>query len=441
MLHCIFSVLNYFIGMNETPCVDQTSFCKSLFGQESHEVFSRFKNLKKEEAEKEAKLIDQYLELAVRVNVHLLSKKDCLPILDPSAMNNQCHLYTLKAAQLMRDYPKKTEEEKMAKNDDNLFLNLTFFLSKPFINDKAVFIEIVKQALKEMGKEENEIPGGREKFFTFLMDKKNEREKAARYALNQLFEKSIKEMLASHQKEDVTGLYTDLRNLSNEKLHLSYKGISKTLYTYPKLAGVAYMIDILAKEKIPFVIKSMVITKEGVGGVIMVANGKIENQDIPVIVFEGITITDGSLSIPEFVKKTLTCPNNYYRDEKKKHKEQDKCVLCTTTTVDLKPYQERLEKIMKDPQEMLYALGTDFILKAQKSFKTFFEDKKYPVLTKIFENSVSKIEQLGLDMNDPKTFSVDHVYLDTSSHAFSTEMLMNRSCETLFVDRELLCKK
>ncbi len=47
---------------------------------------------------------------------------------------------------------------------------------------------------------------------------------------------------------------------------------------------------------------------------------------------------------------------------------------------------------------MFYALGADSLLKKQGVFKHYFDkNEKYPLLSKIFEEAVPKIEELGLD--------------------------------------------
>ena len=390
--------------------------CKYLFGQEAEKIFG---NVKIPNISDKRKYIDGYLETLMKINVYLLTEKDTFYLIDPMALNNQCHLYSLRAAQIRKKYPGKTEKEKMERNEENRFLHLSFFITFSILPDTGLLMDVVKKALREM-KEKPPVPVVH--FKTFLRDDGRCREKASRIALNQVFERYMKEILSKLKVEKP--LYAELSDIAHEKLQIisnrGYDLADTYQYTYPKIAGIAYFIDAIAQEHIPFVLKVKVLTKDGYGGTIVQASGKIHEKD-PVLVFEAYA-TDGSYSLPTCESESKRCPSAFRRhsDKNKRHLEDETCFFCQKVSIDLQPFHQRLQMAMKNPEEMLYALGADFILNIQKDFKVLFENNaKYPLLSKIFHDSIPKIKELGLDMNNPETFSVCHVHPEDSKEALS----------------------
>ena len=75
----------------------------------------------------------------------------------------------------------------------------------------------------------------------------------------------------------------------------------------------------------------------------------------------------------------------------------------------------------------------------QTPFLKFFNDeKKYPLLTGIFQQAVSTIDQLGVSMHKPLAFTITHVYPDSAVHALSSELRMNSSPESYLTARGFL---
>jgi len=407
------------------------STCKYLFGKEANEIFS---NLKFVDPLEKKQFVDQCLNLTMRVNVYILTQKKGFFLIDPVAFNNQCHLYTFKAAQLMRAYPYKTEEEKLAKTEENRFLHLSVFLSFPLLSNTALFIKTVQKSLSEMH-ESSVVP--RKKFITFLRDEGRCRENASRDALNAIFESEIKKKL--FLTKDDSPLHAELCKIAHEDLQIQKECMGRRIgglfYTYPKFAGVAYMVDLLAKEKIPFVMKVKVITAEGTGTMVQ-ASGDIREKD-SVIIFEALA-TDHSYSIPFIKEAARSCPTYFYQHQEKNrlHSTQKICFFCRTTSIDLVPFRRHLQNAMRVPSDMLLALGADFTLSLQYDFQAFFNNQeKYPQLSSLFQAAVHKISELELSECSKKAFSVCHVHLDTAEHALAENMQLELSPEVFLKSR------
>lgn len=400
----------------------QESACHYLFGKEASEVFNTSPFTEE--------LINQSLETMMRVNVAFLSRKenDGFSLLDPSAFNNQCHLYALFAAKRRNHYKVQSIEEKLAKTPENRFLHLSFLLSFIFLNER----KLLCQAIELAAKQDNIIlPSNRKLFNEFVKDSKGILVRTARQSLNEVFERCIKENFCEAQENSL--LHKELYQLSLEDLRLPSSRGNLILYTLPKLAGVAYLIN----EKIPIIIKSKVLTPEGTGT--LVYQSVPTKEDESVLVFEAITSTD--LSIDQFEEKAKSCPQYFFRNvsSKKRHPAQETCLFCNANSIDLEPYQKSFEQATFNIEQALLALGADFVKELQPPFRKFFEDENnYPVLTKIFQQAVANIDELGLSMKKPVSFTVDHVYVDDARHASQPKLRMNSSPETYLKERGFL---
>ena len=411
------------------------STCHYLFGQEPEQIFTniRIANLQEKRA-----VVNQCLELAMRINVFLLTQKDAFFLIDPMAFNNQCHLYALMAAQIRAGYSQKSPEEKQERSEENRFIHLSIFLNYALLSKsrKKLFVRTVHRAIKEM---QAVLPTTRKKFFAIL--KHDGRERVTRLALNRVFENHIKQTLIALKQE--SPVYRELGEMAFEDLRLeSSRGRSEgILYAFPKLAGVVYMIDIMAKEKLAYVIKVKVLTKDGAAGTLLYKSGNInENKNAPILIFEGIA-TDGTYSVPTCCEKAKRCPTFFYRKKsaKKRHNPNESCFYCKPAVADLEPFRKRLESATASPRDMFFALGADFILQIQKQFRPYFENtEKYPLLSQIFHESTPKIKELGLEMLNPRTFSVCHVHMDTALHALSPTLLLDTDPEKLLQERGLI---
>lgn len=411
--------------------VNQT-FCNYLFGKEAEEIFT---NIEINNVEDKRKFIDQCLDVCMRAHEHVLTNKEGLFLTDPRAFNNQCHLYSLRGVQMM----------KLDKLKESRFSLLSFFLSMSFMGSTTQFKNVVATALKELNegyskqysKEKNfyaafkdkSIPFDRKNIQKFLQDDGNCRTNAARLSLNQDFENYMKEEL--EHKKDQDPLHAELYRLANENLRVK-SPISKSndlFYTFPKLAGVALMLDAMAKEKIGFAVKVKVITKDGFAGTLQESSGTFEDLE-PIIIFDGIA-TDGSRTVKECREEAKSCPTYFQRDPAETKKHNESCFFCKKTEQDLKPYEQRLKEVMKNPQEMFSAMGADFIENTQKEFKPFFEDKEnYPVLSEIFSDALPNVEKLG--------FSMCHAHPDFGKHAQTLSMELDTAPEQFLKERGLV---
>ncbi len=403
------------------------SKCHFLFGKEAQEIFAN------------TEFVEQSLDLSMRIHEYLLTHRDGFFLADPRAFNNQCHLYSLIMAQIKKFYHLKTEEEKRAATDENRLLHLALFLNYSLCSYTKLLVKVALTAIRQMGIQPFNQQFTKKRFVQFLRDDGRSREIAARRAFNRVFERYMKDVLL--RRRDESPLAKDLYELSQEDLRI--QGVSlgfkfEKLYTYPKLAGVAYMVDVLAQEHIPFVIKVKVFNSSGHGGVIRYASGEADPQE-PVLVFEGFA-TDGSRSIQDCMEMAKACPHYLFRKSRiKRHSSTESCSYCKFTPMDLEPYRERLKLATADAKVMFYALGADFILHCQEPFKKFFKDShNYPQLKELFDAACPKIKELGLEMHHPKAFSICHVHMDSARHAVSNDFSLDFSPKALLKKRQLI---
>jgi hypothetical protein len=352
------------------------SICFYLFGKEANELFPK---------EDEAFVNESFAKVMHAVDDLVASKRESLILFDPTAFNNQCHLYALLAAQ----------------GKEKKFFYLSFFLCYGFLADATLMEKVVKAEGKE--------------FKRFLRDTEGVRANAARSALNCLFEEQMKETSDS-----------ELCALANEDLQLTYKG-KEQLYTFPKFAGVVYLIDAVAKDKIPLVFKVKVVTKEGTGS-FSFSKHDIQKLDpaAPAIVFE-MMATGEELSYLECHDIAVKCFNHSRRNirSKDRHPSKADCLFCSPKRVDVAPFKERFIPILEETEEMLLALGADFTIQKQESFLPFFKMEKYPRLMALFQRAVPKIQDCFLSRNKSMNLTVSHVYADCAKYAAGEELIID----------------
>jgi hypothetical protein len=401
----------------------QKSACHYLFEKEANEAFdtSQFSE----------ELINQSLEIMMRVNVAFLSKKenDGFSLLDPAAFNNQCHFYALFSAKIRNHYKTKSLEEKLAKTQENRFLHLLFLLSFTFLNERRLLCEAIRLAANQ---DKIALPANQKLFNDFIKDSQGFLVRTARQSLNEVFERCIKETFCAAQEKGL--LHKELYQLSLEDLRLPASRGHINLYTFPKLAGVAYLIN----ENMPMIIKSKVVTPEGTVGTLVYQSAPIK-EDESVLVFEAIT--SEQLSIDQLEEMAKGCPSYFFRNvsSRNRHKDNESCLFCHSASIDLEPYQTSFKKATTNIDKSLHALGADFIKELQLPFMKFFKDPvKYPMLTEIFQKAVPNIDALGLSMKKPIAFTVDHIYVDDARHALQPQLRMNSSPETYLKERGFL---
>lgn len=378
--------------------------CNYLFGKSAEEIFNT--------KQFDEKLINDSLQTLIKVSDLLSSKPEALFLFDPTAFNDQCHLYALMTIQ------KKTEKR---------YFHLTFLLNYGFLTDGGLLEKVITKHAQDP------LPEPRKKFSTFLKDPGGSMRKAARIALNELFEKYIKNAFTLNEGEE---LYKDLIRLSEKDLRLMpshSKGAS--LYTLPKFAGVAYFVDKVAKEKIPLLFRVKVLSEKGVGSFTFCRNGDLQ-PNTPVIAFE--LFASNSLTTVECVDLAEKCPRYSERNQSRKdrHIESKTCLFCTPNRVDVTLYKERFLPVLEKMDQMLFALGADFILKHQNTFRSHFENQtEFPTLTHLFQKAKPNIEKFSLSRTDKGCMSVSHVQVDLFS---SKSFLMDATYETHLKERGLI---
>lgn len=412
------------------------SYSQFLFGQSANAVFDMSKIVIPQGVDK-TKFVEQCLELAVKVNVYLFTHKDAIMLIDPRAFNKQCQLYALRACQIQREYPHRTEEEKMSATDENRFLHLGFLLNYEF-RDKINYEQTVLTTLQRMDIKPYNAEFTAKGFKTFLKDRERHLEQAARMAFNRLFKEDIQSTLES-QKE-TNALTRELSLLAHENLmvpgtSLGVKG--ELLYTYPKLAGLAFLMDTLARESLPFILKVKVVNQEGSGGIVRYESRPIADED-PVVVFSAFA-TDGSVSVMDAMEKAKKCPTYLYRHSqaKTRHPDSEKCFYCTPVEMDMVAQQERLDRVMKQPTDLIYSLGVEFMEQEQTAFLPFFKDsEKYPELQRLFAQSAVKPEEL--ETNGVRSLAIYHTFTEIGRTAKSDEFALDFSPERFLKAKEIV---
>lgn len=386
--------------------MNNTSICHYLFNREAKELFP----------EKDEVFVNESLKKMMEVIDHLVtSNPEAFFIFDPTAYNDQCHLYALFVAQ---------------KEIDRRFLYLSFFLSKAFL-DSNLLEKVTCKALAAM----HEATPSKE-FRLFLKDSEGKRASAARVALNMLFSEHMKRKLSSGDGS----LSSELSAMACEDLQHPASNLKGNFYTFPKFAGVMYLLDAIAKEKIPLLFKVKVMTKEGNGSFIYSSQNGLD-KTVPVIVFE-MVVTGESLTLyrdNRDIKRE--CPSHFmrYLKSKERHDPQIPCQFCTPIRVDVSSFEEKFLPILKESGPMLMALGADFVERKQHAFCRFFSDGgKYPKLTELFKRSLPNIQNFCLSMNIPLNMTVAHVYVDSAEHAFKNDLLIDASYETHLKARGLI---
>lgn len=401
--------------------------CQYLFGKSSKEIFPNYSE----------EFVNQSLDTIMRTNICFLSKQegDAFPIIDPAAFNNQCHLYAMMAAKIKETFKQNSNEEKLAYTDQNRFLHLSFILSYTFINERNLICKLVDKAEKDGMLAQ---PKQKKLFQLFVKDCEGVMVKTARKALNEVFEKTFKEEFFA--KKDLSPLNHEIYSLSQEDLFLlpdswnAHKKDIAPLYTIPKLASVAYMIN----EKMPIIIKSIVVTKEGVEK--LTYQSRDMNEDESVLVVEALT--SDYLSVNEFVKQASQCSSYFFRNASSKHRHAatEECLFCRKEIANIEKLKPLFDKAVQNLFRTFCALGADFVRIMQPQFQAkYFEDKeKYPLLTEIFQKACEDIELLNVDMKKPLAFSVLHFYADSAKNARKTKMRIEHSPEEFLKERGLL---
>lgn len=412
-------------------------FCHYLFGSNANEIFEYLplpKGLDK------TAFVERCLDLSMKVHVFLFTHREGILLLDPRAYNKQCQLYALKVCQIQRSYAQKTEEEKLALTEENRFLHLAFFIHYLF-REKKTYINTVLSTLRRMDCHPFCKNFTLKSFKRFLRDEDRSREKASRLSFNQIFEREIKRSLQlSHSP-----LQSELSRLSEENLYLGGTSLGvqiEKLYTYPKLAGLVYLVDAMAQERLHFVLKVKVVNQIGYGGMIRYASGSIGEND-PVIIFSGFA-TDGSCSVIERMHEAKKCPSYLYRNifAKTRHPGSQRCFYCTPTKIDLHSQQERLNRIMSSPNALLFALGAEFMEQEQKSLLPFFTDRqKYPQLSQLFDESLAKIKKLELETEHIRSLAIYHTYSEIGKRALSDEFALDFNPDQFLLKHDFVHKR
>lgn len=410
------------------------SLCHYLFNKEAGEIFGH----EKKSNDAKSKFVEDSLALLMRVNVHLLSKKDSFFLIDPLSYNSQCHLHSLRAAKIKNSYSTLTETQKMSRNENNRFLHLAFFLSQPLILDKSLFVKTVASALKEMGEKKPTA-----ELHNFLTDKSRQLEKAARTALNAQFEKSIKVALQEAAENQPDSLNKELVKLANTELFApaTRSNTKEKIYTFPKFAGVAYLNAQLKNLKIPVVLKVKILSDLGCAGSYIIPERKVikdGSSQLPALVIEAIA-TDGSISLLQSRKGSVKCPHSAYRDIRPAyvHDTALNCFFCKKVDGDLSPQLEEAKKAMEYRESMLYQQGADYVIQQQPMLKDRFQDsEKYPELVSLFNKATQKLEDLGIKKTS--ALSISHVYCDSYKNSLEPQMQLDTAPETYLQLRGVL---
>lgn len=401
--------------------------CQYLFQKEAELLFPA----------QDAGFINESLVTLMKIVDHLVRENpEALFLFTPTAFNNQCHLYSLFVAQAVNQAKIQSAVGSIMPDSpesiDRRFLYLSFFLSFAFLSSQKLLEKLACKTLTVM-----EAAAPSKAFKVFLKDSQGLRTHASRSALNVLFKEHMQKLFNSGEGP----LDSELGVVANEDLQLAPILGKGTLYTFPKLAGVAYFIEALSKEKIALLFKVKVVANEGIGSFMYSSqNLQAFESRAPLIVFEMVA-TGPSLTYLEYREIAKKCPTHSRRNVSSKncHKATESCLSCSHKRLDVGPYEQKFQPVLASAKDTLLALGADFILQSQQSFLGFFSDReRFPRLTALFEASVSKIECCFLSMNQPLNMSVSHVYTDSVGMALRNELVMDATYETHLKNRGLV---
>ena len=411
--------------------------CQYLFRKDTEELFPA----------QDAGFVNESLVTLMKIVDHLVRENpEALFLFDPTAFNNQCHLYALFVAQAVNQAKIQsigtsvipmpgaatTAPQDFREVIDRRFLYLSFFLSYAFLTDPKLLEKLSCKALTVM-----KAAAPTKEFRLFLKDPESIRTHASRSALNLLFAEHMQKVFASGEGP----LDSELTAVAHADLQLTPSSGKGTLYTFPKIAGVAYLIDALFRERIALLFKVKVIAKEGVGS-FMYSNQDIQalEEAAPVVVFEMVATGD-FVTYLECRDVAKRCPSHSRRNvsSKDRHKPTEQCLFCSPNKIDIAPYSQKFQPALVKANEMLLALGADFVLQNQQPFLNFFSDReKFPRLTDLFESSVPNIEQCFLSMTKPLNMSVSHVYTDCAARAAQNKLIIDAAYEAHLNDRGLV---
>lgn len=275
-------------------------------------------------------------------------------LLDPQTGNNQCHLYTALVVRMAKR--EKTAEERVL---CDLILRCSFYRTgRGSIRD----------------------------------DQK---------ALTALFESMLKTDLG----KESDALHKELAALAHRE------ELRCPLYTYPKLAGVAYLIGLIAREKIDCVVKVLFITDKGSKTFVHHA---IDYAGDPVAVFETLACEDKSTSYYMTVKDE--CPHSFFPSSRKKHGASESCGFCKGEA-DSSKAEEVIRKIAFD--ELLYGAAADFMFDYQKDLGRLMTTPELKALTlKAFKHR--REHAIG------RSLQIIHVYPDSRERALDKTILQMR---------------
>jgi len=408
----------------------QKNSCVYLFEQEADTVF---KKLKIDPPYHKSACVEEYLGTLLNINAYLLCEKKAVFLLDPMSYNNQCHMFAIKAAQIIQRSGEDLKEKLQEQTEESKFLHLCMMLDFSLMSHQENLQSVVRNALKVL---KILTPQPASAFDEFIVDKKESRQNAARVSLNNLFQKMMIEAAFMLPIELPIGIDEELVNLSKQDLTLTASRGAKygKFYTFPKFAGTVYLAQMIAKEKIPAVLKVKVVTKEGSSCNIVEPLNALKRNE-PTLVFEAFA-TDGSITFNEAFALSRKCPHSFFMSNQV-HQVAQTCFLCTSIDIDLKPYRERIIKAIADPITLFHALGVDFLKKNQKEFEYLFQDNpQFPLLSEVYKEAIPKVVELGLQTDNP-VFSVCHAHLDAYENAIGESMALEQSPKVFLLERNM----
>lgn len=411
--------------------------CQYLFNRDAHALFPA----------QDAAFVNQSLITLMNIIDHLVvANPEALFIFDPTAFNNQCHLYALFVAQAINQIKIQSVVSAVLPKPigqivqnyikfisiDQRFLYHSFFLSYAFLTDPKLLEKLACKALVVM---KAAIPS--KEFRLFLKDPESIRTHASRSALNLLFAEHMKKTFAAAESP----LYTELSAIAHADLQLAPSSGRGTLYTFPKFAGVVYLTEAIFQETIALLFKVKIVDRDGVGS-FSCSNHNIQGLEptTPVVVVEMVATGD-SLTYVECREIAKRCPTHSRRNvsSRDRHKSTESCLFCSPRKLDVTPYQQRFQPVLAGAQEMFLALGADFVLQNQRPFLPFFSDRdRFPQLTSLFEASIPRIERCFLSMAKPMNMSVSHVYTDCAARASIDTLVIDAAYETHLTERRLI---
>jgi len=341
-------------------------------------------------------------------------------LFDPYAGFDQCHLTSLKLAEIYGKYVENGNgiSAETITAEDARFLILCFICSQCFRHSMKP-LKALLNGSKQAGIFESII---------------NVCKKPAQIALGSVMKEYITESI--EQINDNKELHSLLQEKS---LGTGRNGI----FRYPKFAGVVLFNEKNKQLNIPIVFKIKVYSKTGfhVHAFVMNTSNNNKTQKQPAIVFEGMAYKGKAHPFDEYINSRDACPQGFLSPPTTtEHKGCCHCTPCSDEESSHEDVDFEAVKESSSLDEILCAEGADYSrLEQQDDVTKFFEDKeKYPQLHELYHKFSKFAVKSGLSMENTSAFVIEHAYPDTLDKATEKQRMLDTPVLQMLKNRGMI---